>query len=67
MPDDQPTASMDRAEKREMARGYRESKWAGLPNYECTREPCWLGTYSRASSLDEAEMQQHQLLQHASS
>ena len=64
MPDDQPTASPDRAERREQARGYRESRWEGLPHYECVREPCWLGTYSRASTSDEAEMQEHQRDQH---
>ena len=65
MPEEMPTASMDRHERREAARGYREGRWEGIANYECIRQPCWMGTYSRASTLDEAEMQQHQALQHA--
>lgn len=61
---DPPTASPDRAERREAARGYRESRWEGIPNYECTTPPCWMGTYSRASTSDEADMQQHQREKH---
>jgi len=60
-----PTASMDRAEKREMARGYREQMWEGVPQYVCLREPCWMGTHSRANTFDEGVMQQHQAQDHA--
>lgn len=60
MPEDVPMTALDRAERRDRNRGYREGRWAGFPNYECIQEPCWMGTYSRASTLDEAEMQEHQ-------
>jgi hypothetical protein len=60
-----PTASPDRAERREMNRGYREQSWGGHPHYVCLREPCWYGTYRRANTFDEAEMQAHQASAHA--
>jgi hypothetical protein len=66
MPDEQPiVAGEDRASKREQQRGYREQAWEGMPHYVCLRDPCWMGTYSRASTFDEAEMQAHQAEAHA--
>lgn len=66
MPDNEaPQASMDRAERREQSRGYREQSWGGQPHYVCLREPCWYGTWSRANTFDEAEMQHHQATAHA--
>ena len=66
MPDETaPTASMDRAEKREMSRGYREQMWDGNPYYLCMKDPCWMGTYSRANTFDEGEMQAHIASAHA--
>jgi hypothetical protein len=66
MPDEQPiVAGEDRASKREQSRGYREQAWGGQPHYVCLREPCWLGTHSRANTFDEAEMQAHQAEAHA--
>lgn len=59
-----PLASPDALERKDMARGYREGVWAGRPNYECTDPICWLGTYSRASTSDEADMQEHQREKH---
>lgn len=64
MPDQPPTASPDRAERRERDRGYRKQQWEGVDQYVCTQHPCWLGTYSRVSSFDEADMQQHQAMAH---
>jgi hypothetical protein len=63
--EDAPTASPDRAERREMARGYREQSWDGSTQYVCLRDPCWYGTWSRANTFDEAEMQGHQAQAHA--
>lgn len=66
MPENEtPTAGPDRAERREQRQGYREQAWGGHPHYVCLREPCWMGTYSRANTFDEAEMQAHQASQHA--
>jgi len=68
MPDektpDAPHAGPDRAERRETARGYRVQQWEGVDQYVCTREPCWMGTWSRANTFDEAEMQGHQAAAH---
>lgn len=69
MPDETspPTASLDRAERRDQAKGYREQTWGGHPHYVCIKEPCWMGTYSRANTFDEAEMQAHIAEAHAPS
>lgn len=64
MPDDPPTASMDRRERAEAARGYCEGSWEGVVNYMCIQPPCWMGSYSRAATSDEAEMQEHQVRFH---
>ncbi len=64
MPTDLPTATPDAAERKDFERGYREGVWEGRPNYECIDGRCWLGTYSRASTSDEADMQAHQREKH---
>lgn len=61
---DPPTASPDALERADFERGYHEATWGGRPNYECTTPPCWMGTYSRAATSDEADMQEHQREKH---
>ena len=61
-PTDLPTR--DGTSARDIQRGYRESVWGGRANYECVDPRCWLGTYSRAATSDEADMQQHQREKH---
>lgn len=66
MPTADPTdiQSREGISKRDAERGYREGTWGGRVNYECVDDRCWMGTYSRAATSDEADMQQHQREKH---
>lgn len=59
-----PFASPDALERVDFDRGYREGSWSGRVNYECVDPRCWMGTYSRAATSDEADMQEHQREKH---